>query len=275
VQLTVTDNGGRTAQVSRLVAVSTPTALVLSASLPKNQYQVGETLVLTIGVNRAAYVYICDLSPDGRLRLIFPNVWEPSPVMSAGTRQVPAPDGGYTLSVAEPVGNETLYFVAASGPISIFPTDLTGPFPTLSTNAATYWQSILDSLAAHYAPGDRTTASLLFVVTAPQQDTRPDLVIVGITYEYPMPPDYSIIRVTAVVRNVGRGAAGPFQVLLTAPGNSTDEAQVAGLEPDQEAIVSGQMRSEPGFAFSLTATADWRTRINESNESNNSLTVGP
>jgi subtilase family serine protease len=100
-------------------------------------------------------------------------------------------------------------------------------------------------------------------------------VIVGITYEYPMPPDYSIIRMTAIVRNVGRGAAGPFQVLLTAPGNSTDEAQVAGLEPDQEANVSGQMRSEPGFAFSLTATADWRTRINESNESNNSLTVGP
>jgi len=164
VQLTVTDNGGRTAQVSQLVAVSTPTALALSASLSKNQYELGETLVLTIDVNRAAYVYICDLSADGRLRLIFPNVWEPSPVMSAGTRQVPAPDSGYTLSVAEPVGNETLYFVAASGPISIFPTDLTGPFPTLSTNAATFWQSILDFLAAHYAPGDRTTASLTFVI---------------------------------------------------------------------------------------------------------------
>jgi len=277
VQLTVTDNGGRTAQVSRLVAVSTPTALVLSASLPKNQYEVGETLVMTLDVNRTAYVYICNLSPDGRLRLLFPNIWEPSPVMSAGTRQVPAPDSGYTLSVAEPVGNETLYFVAASSPMSIFPTDLTGPFPTLSTNAAIFWQSILDFLAAHYAPGDRTTASLLFVVTEPQQDTRPDLVIAGITYERPLPTKYAFIRMTSVVRNVGRSAAGPFKVSFFLAGGDSGEAQVAGLAPGEEVMVSsGLLRLALGLRLSsLTATADSGSQVNESNETNNTLTIGP
>jgi len=48
------------------------------------------------------------------------------------------------------------------------------------------------------------------------------------------------------------------------------------LAPGEEASVSGTVRLEPGLALSsLTATADSGTQVNESNESNNSLTVGP
>jgi PKD repeat protein len=166
VTLTVSGPGGQSTETTQAVISSPQPALVASVSLPKSVYTVGETITITITLNRAAYVYLCEVTADNRVVLLFPSLYEPGNALTAGTRIVPA--GAYTLRVSEPAGAETLRLYAAVGPIPGFPTSFGLGFPVLSTNPTAFHNTVLGTMQATFAPSDRATSSVsLTVQSAP------------------------------------------------------------------------------------------------------------
>ncbi|MCK5247872.1 DUF4384 domain-containing protein, partial [Candidatus Bipolaricaulota bacterium] len=128
------------------------------------------TLVITYTINRSAYVYLADVTADGHVSLLFPSWFESSPQVSAGTHTIPG-SGSYTLRVTEPVGTETLYLFAASGPISGFPTSFNYGFPLLSTNPSTFRNSVLATMQSQFASGEWSFDTLSFQVVTPTPTT--------------------------------------------------------------------------------------------------------
>ncbi len=126
--------------------------------------------MITYTVNRTAYVYLCDVTADGHVTLLSPNWLEPSPLATAGTHTFPG-SGGYTLRITEPVGTETLYLFAASGPISGFPTSFSYGFPLLSTNPSSFRSAILATMQSQFSSGDWAFDTLSFQVTSPAPTT--------------------------------------------------------------------------------------------------------
>jgi PKD repeat protein len=166
VTLTVSGPGGQSSETTQAVISSPQPALVASVSLPKSVYTVGETITITLTLNRAAYVYLCEVTADNRVVLLFPSLYEPGNAIAAGTRIVPA--GAYTLRVSEPAGAETLRLYAAVGPIPGFPTSFGLGFPVLSTNPTAFHNTVLGTMQATFAASDRTASSVsLTVQSAP------------------------------------------------------------------------------------------------------------
>jgi PKD repeat protein len=166
VTLTVYGSGGQqsTDTAQAVISAAAP-ALSGQLVLPKSSYQVGESLVITYTINRNAYVYLCDVTADGRVTLLFPNWLESSPFAAAGTRTFPG-SSSYTLTITEPIGTETLYLFAATGPISGFPTSFSYGFPLLSTNPTTFRNTILSNMQSQYTSGNWVFDTLSFSVVS-------------------------------------------------------------------------------------------------------------
>ncbi len=166
VTLTVYGSGSQSAvDTTQAVISSAVPALTAQLYVPQSTYHVDDALIITYTVNRAAYVYLCDVTADGHVTLLHPNWLEPSPSVTAGTHTFPG-SGTYTLRITEPVGTETLYLFAASGPISGFPTSFSYGFPLLSTNPSTFRNSILATMQAQFTSGNWAFDSLSFSVVA-------------------------------------------------------------------------------------------------------------
>ncbi len=164
VTLTVFGSGGQQSSETTQAVISTATpALTAQLSLPKSTYQVGEAIVLNYTLNRPAYVYICDVTPDGRVTLLFPNWREPSASVGAGTRTFPGTTT-YTVQITEPTGTETLYLFAATGPIAGFPATFSATFPLLSTNPSGFRNAVLANMQSQYSSGDRAFDTLSFTI---------------------------------------------------------------------------------------------------------------
>jgi PKD repeat protein len=164
VTLTVSGPGGQSSETTQAVISSPQPALVASVSLPKSVYTVGEAMTITLTLNRAAYVYLCDVTADNRVVLLFPSLYEPGNALTAGTRAVPA--GAYTLRVSEPAGADTLRLYAAVGPIPGFPASFVGlesPL-VLSANPTAFHNTVLGTMQATFAPSDRATSSVSFTI---------------------------------------------------------------------------------------------------------------
>ncbi len=166
VTLTVYGSGGsQSTDTTQAVVSSAAPALTAQLYLPQSTYQVDDELVITYTVNRNAYVYLCDVTADGHVSLLLPNWLETSSLVAAGTHTFPT-SSSYTLSVTEPLGTETLYLFAASGPISGFPTSFGYGFPVLSTNPSSFWNAVVAAMQSQYASGEWAYDTLSFTVTA-------------------------------------------------------------------------------------------------------------
>jgi len=145
------------------ILVGPPLApLQAQLDVDRSAYSVGDKLVIEYRVNRSAYIYICDVWPDGRVRLVFPNIFEPTPWVGGGSHTIPAAGIPYTLRVADPIGTETLYLFASTEPISLFPTSFGPDFAVLSTDPAAFRDSVLTALRTHVASEDQAFDSLSF-----------------------------------------------------------------------------------------------------------------
>jgi len=147
--------------------------LTVGVSLPKASYEVGEKIVISLTTNRSAYVYVCDVSPDSTVTLLFPNAAEPNNLLPAGTRAIPAASAGYDFVASEPIGEETLYVFAATGPIPGFPTTFNGGFPVLSTTPGTFRDDVLQTMNGGFASSDWAFDTLSFDVTPPSPNNPP------------------------------------------------------------------------------------------------------
>lgn len=169
--LTIYGTTGSSTDTAQVTVSAPQAALAAQISLPKAVYQVGEALQITFTVNRPAYVYLCDVTANGQVTLLFPNWLESSAYVSSGTHVFPA-SSSYTVQISEPLGTETLYLFAASDPITSFPTSLpTGAFSLLSTNPSSFRTSVLSTMQSQFASGDWAFDSLSFEVVSPAPTT--------------------------------------------------------------------------------------------------------
>jgi PKD repeat protein len=195
--------------------------LSIELSLPKTSYQVGEPIVISYTLNREAYVYICEADATGKLSLVFPNYIEPNNRVSAGTHSVPGL--GYTMRVDEPTGQEMLYAFAATSPLSIFPTQLSWPFPVLSYNPLSFRNSVLQSMLSQLPPGEYEEDSLGLTVTSSAPSTG--VLRIGSSPQgASVTVDGSFVGTTPVQIDT---ASGTHTVRLSLSGYQTETRQVS------------------------------------------------
>jgi len=105
--------------VAPLGIIPTPpggTALTVSIWVDRGVYAVGDSITVHYNVNKSAYIYIWDITPDGGSCLIFPDpsvpAWADNYVSS----------GEHTLSgsVTPPTGTEYLQILATTTPVDVF-----------------------------------------------------------------------------------------------------------------------------------------------------------
>ncbi len=92
--------------------------LNVSIRTDKKQYLIGENARIFFELNKAAYVYILDYTPNSGVKLIYPNKWEGNERRSAGTHVLPS--GNYNFGVTGPPGNEYLQVLATTKKIDIY-----------------------------------------------------------------------------------------------------------------------------------------------------------
>ncbi len=107
-------------------------------------YAVGEVARLSFAINRAAYIYIWGISPDGSITQIFPNQYEPQNFFPAGTHTIPSPGRVYQFTVHPPTGTEWLQIMASTQPVTGFAGFSPGdPFPRLGADPAGWQVQVL------------------------------------------------------------------------------------------------------------------------------------
>ena len=228
VSLTVYGSGVTPATDTAQVSVSAALPpLAVQLSLPQSTYEVGDAIVITFTTNRPAYVYLCEVTPDNRVVLLYPNWIEKTNPVTAGTHTVPG--ASYTLRASEPTGLETLYLYAATGPISGFPTSFSFAFPVMSTNPSSFHSSVLATMQSQFASGDWAYDALSLNVIAAQPTTGAIRV------------ETSPSGATAKVDGSTIGTT-PAERSNLSPGAHTVEVSLSGYysETRQASVVAGQ-----------------------------------
>lgn len=93
------------------------TALQVSIWVDRGAYAVGESITIHYSVNKPAYVYIWDITPDGQANQFFPNSLPggSNNYVTAGEHTVPG-----NWQVAPPLGTEYLQILATTSPVDPF-----------------------------------------------------------------------------------------------------------------------------------------------------------
>lgn len=106
--------------VTPLGIIPTPpesTALTVNIWVDRGAYAVGDSITIRYNVNKPAYIYIWDITPDGQANQIFPNTLPGGSenYVTAGDHTVPG-----SWQVAPPVGTEYLQILATTSPVDPF-----------------------------------------------------------------------------------------------------------------------------------------------------------
>jgi len=238
VTLTVSGPGGQSFDTAQAVVGSPQPTLVADVSLAKSVYTVGESMTITLTVNRSAYVYLVEIRADNRVVLIFPSLYEPNNALAAGSRVLPG--AAYTLRASEPVGAETLRLFAATGPIPGFPTSFGLGFPTLSTNPTAFVNTVLATMQSTFAAGDRAVDSVsLTVQPAPPTNQPP---VAAFTYSPTSP------GVGTPVQFDASSSADPDGTIVSYAWNFGDTGTATG------ALVSHSYAATSSYTVQLTVT---------------------
>ncbi|MCR4391909.1 MAG: DUF4384 domain-containing protein [Candidatus Acetothermia bacterium] len=116
-----------------IIEPPTPEGLTVRIWVDKPAYAIGEYVQVNFEVNKAAYIYIWDILPDGRVQQIFPNQYDQQNYFPAGRHTLPRP-GTFRWRVDPPTGTEWLQIMAVTQPIpgifGGFSVEI--PFPILS-----------------------------------------------------------------------------------------------------------------------------------------------
>ncbi|AIZ44979.1 S-layer protein [Deinococcus radiopugnans] len=82
-------------------------------------YQIGERISVGVKTNADAYLYLFNVNADGNIDLFFPNAYEDSNYVPAGTRVFPGNGAKYSLSVGGPNGQDKLLAVVSTTELSL------------------------------------------------------------------------------------------------------------------------------------------------------------
>jgi len=117
--------------------------LSIEVWLDKEVYHLGERLQIHFTISRDCYVYIYDISPQGKVTLLFPNVVERANFLKAGSYVLPGLKQPYSLVTGGRPGVEYIQAIATLEPVPALalpspsgPGEATAaaePFPAIST----------------------------------------------------------------------------------------------------------------------------------------------
>jgi len=93
-----------------------PEGLTVRVWTDKPVYQVGDHARIHFEINKAAYIYIWDIRPDGQVVRIFPNPYDTQNYFRAGEHTIPSPGTTYRMRVDPPLGTEWLQILAVTEP---------------------------------------------------------------------------------------------------------------------------------------------------------------
>lgn len=126
------------------------TALSIRIWLDKGAYEAGERLTVHFAITQDCYVYIYDISSEGRVTLLFPNAFQPGNFLPAG--QYTIPDERYSLIAEGKPGLEYLQAIASTRPIESlsFPrgADEEKPFPPIGLAPQALKAEVVKDLSA-------------------------------------------------------------------------------------------------------------------------------
>jgi len=108
-----------------IIEPPTTTELEVSIWTDQAEYQVGELVTISYEVNKDAYIYIWDITPEGDVQVVFPNAAYPGGLdnfVQAGTHQLPV-----SFPVAPPLGTEFLQILATTRPVDITTFPMSNP----------------------------------------------------------------------------------------------------------------------------------------------------
>jgi len=110
----------------------------------KNQYSPGDTIEIFFEVSEPLYVQIIDVTPDGEVTIIYPNVYQPGRLCEPGRiYRIPPEKAEFSLEVTPPSGVDRLKALASSSP---FPDTLAA-----GTRGIRLTKSIVNSAAVRAA----------------------------------------------------------------------------------------------------------------------------
>lgn len=92
-------------------------ALSIKVWLEKDSYEIGERLGINFIISRDCYVYIYDISSQGRATLLLPNAFRKNNLLEAGHYTLP--DDRYSLVAEGQPGLEYIQAIASVKPISV------------------------------------------------------------------------------------------------------------------------------------------------------------
>ncbi len=101
-----------------IIPVPDEPPIIVSVKTDKTTYAPGDALRLTFTLNHDAYVYLYNLTADGKVKLLVPNRFLQDPLFPAGTHTLPTQ--GWVLRVTAPEGIEYLQLVASAAPLSFY-----------------------------------------------------------------------------------------------------------------------------------------------------------
>lgn len=96
-----------------IIEPPTPEGLTVQIWVDKPVYTLDEYVQIHFQVNKPAYIYIWDIQPDGLVRQIFPNHYEPDNFFQSGTHT----PRSSRFRVAPPTGTEWLQIMATTQPV--------------------------------------------------------------------------------------------------------------------------------------------------------------
>jgi hypothetical protein len=97
-----------------------------------SSYEFGRPVLIHLQVREPAFIYVFDLQPDGRVRLLFPNSFSPNSYLPSGAYQLP--DGPYQIVAAPPAGIEEILAFATYVPLPVPVGTPSDPFLLFATD---------------------------------------------------------------------------------------------------------------------------------------------
>lgn len=154
-----------------IIIAPVPFPLQVRVWTEKLNYEPGDTLKINFSVNQDANVYLYDITPDGRVHLIFPNAFQPVSFVKAGTYSLPH-SNSYSFKVKEPYGIELLQAIAIATPIAIPGAQFTpqNPFPLLSTKPKDFKVQLINVINTSIDQSPWATSWAQFVIES--RETR-------------------------------------------------------------------------------------------------------
>ncbi|HCZ06996.1 MAG TPA: hypothetical protein DHV12_07705 [Thermotogae bacterium] len=158
--------------LEKIIIVPKPSEFKVDLWFDKKEgatYKPGEDFTVFVKPSHSSYIYVFDITPDGEVRLLFPNKYESNNFVSANTiKRIPDPQSQYSLKVSGKPGKEIVQVIAVKSKLRLVPIPLIEEIPILSREPLKFFTDVIKKQLLE----DWTSATSYFYVgIVPTQGT--------------------------------------------------------------------------------------------------------